>query len=128
FGLSSHRAEHWWFMNGGRDFDSDVNDPAYEDFYGPAVKMEGEYRDAGKLDAKPFPDAAYLDDWLARCCELVDKYQPQLFWFDWWIGHKAFESYLPRFTAYYYNRAAQWGKQVAINYKLEAMPNDVAVL
>ena len=36
FGLSSHRIEHWWFMNGGRKFDSDVNDSAYADFYGPA--------------------------------------------------------------------------------------------
>ncbi len=33
---SSHRAEHWWFMGEGRTFDSDVNDPAYDDFYGPA--------------------------------------------------------------------------------------------
>ncbi len=36
FGVSTHRAEHWWFMNGGRAFDSDVNDPRYADFYGPA--------------------------------------------------------------------------------------------
>jgi alpha-L-fucosidase len=27
FGVSSHRIEHWWFMNGGRHFNSDVNDP-----------------------------------------------------------------------------------------------------
>ncbi len=24
FGVSSHRAEHWWFFNGGKTFDSDV--------------------------------------------------------------------------------------------------------
>ncbi len=29
FGLSTHREEHWWFMNGGREFDSDVQDPEY---------------------------------------------------------------------------------------------------
>ena len=40
FGLSSHRIEHWWFMGGGRSFDSDVNDSAYADFYGPAQKQE----------------------------------------------------------------------------------------
>ena len=39
FGVSSHRAEHWWFMNGGREYDSDVNDPAYADFYGPAESL-----------------------------------------------------------------------------------------
>ena len=37
FGVSSHRAEHWWFMNGGNHFPSDVQDPEYADFYGPAV-------------------------------------------------------------------------------------------
>jgi len=37
FGVSSHRAEHWWFFNGGMTFDSDVRDPQYADFYGPAA-------------------------------------------------------------------------------------------
>jgi alpha-L-fucosidase len=124
FGLSSHRAEHWWFMNGGRDYDSDVNDPRYQDFYGPAMRMEG---DPHKLDARPYPDTAFLDDWLLRTCELVDNYQPQLIWFDWWIGHEAFKPYLPRFAAYYYNRGAQWGKGVAINHKFEAFPEGTTV-
>ena len=128
FGLSSHRAEHWWFMNGGREFDSDVNDPAYADFYGPATVMEGTEDQAHKLDARPYPDATFLNDWLLRTCELIDKYQPQLIWFDWWIGHEAFKPYLPRFAAYYYNRGAQWQKGVAVNYKFEAFPEGTAVL
>jgi len=125
FGLSSHRAEHWWFMNGGREFDSDVNDPAYADFYGPATPMNG---DAHKLDVQPYPDTAYLNDWLLRTCELVDKYQPQLIWFDWWIGHEAFKPYLPQFAAYYYNRGAQWNRGVAVNYKFVAFPEGSAIL
>src|SRR5215471_4379484 len=36
FGASSHRAEHYWFMNGGRAFPSDVQDPKYASLYGPA--------------------------------------------------------------------------------------------
>ncbi|MET0693830.1 MAG: alpha-L-fucosidase, partial [Propionibacteriaceae bacterium] len=36
FGASTHRAEHWWFMNGGTHFPSDVLDPGTADFYGPA--------------------------------------------------------------------------------------------
>ena len=120
FGLSSHRAEHWWFMNGGRQFDSDVNDPAYEDFYGPAAP-EGSQ-----------PDKAYLDDWLGRTCELVDRYQPQLVWFDWWIEQPVFEPYLRRFAAYYYNRGSRWGiagagPGVAINFKNKAFPEEAAV-
>jgi len=126
FGVSSHRAEHWWFFNGGREFDSDVQDPAYADFYGPAMPQP-----SGALqerDSVPRPDAAFLEDWLARCCELVDKYRPQLFWFDWWIRQIVFQPYLQRFAAYYYNRGLEWGKGVAINYKLDAFPEKAAVL
>jgi alpha-L-fucosidase len=124
FGLSSHRAEHWWFMNGGRKFPSDVQDPAFADFYGPATPQDKD----GAIDSQPQPDAAYLEDWLVRTCELVDKYQPQLVWFDWWIDHAAFEPYLQKFAAFYYNRGAAWGKGVAINYKNEAYPTGTAVL
>lgn len=127
FGVSSHRAEHWWFMNGGRQFPSDVQDPAYADFYGPAV-LHDEGQDDHDLANTPYPSSEYLEDWLARTCELVDKYQPQLLWFDWWIGHAAFEPYLQRFAAYYYNRGLEWGKGVAINYKYAAYPEGTAVL
>jgi alpha-L-fucosidase len=127
FGVSSHRAEHWWFMNGGRKFPSDVQDPAYADFYGPAV-VHDEGQDDHALDTTPHPSAEYLEDWLARTCELVDKYQPQLVWFDWWIGHVAFAPYLQRFAAYYYNKGLEWGKGVAINYKYIAYPEGTAVL
>ncbi|MEJ5170521.1 MAG: alpha-L-fucosidase, partial [Fimbriimonadales bacterium] len=106
FGVSSHRAEHWWFFNGGREFPSDVQDPALQDFYGPAHP--------GSFDfGQNPPDEAFLEDWLRRCAELVDSYRPQLFWFDWWIEQPAFAPYLRRFASYYYNRAAAWGLGVA---------------
>ena len=125
-GVSSHRAEHWWFMNSGREFPSDVQDPAYADFYGPAETRTPDHNHI--MDVRPRPSQAYLDDWLARTCELVDKYQPQLVWFDWWIEQPVFEPYLRAFAAYYYNRAAQWGKGVAINYKFSSFAEGSAVL
>lgn len=129
FGVSSHRAEHWWFMNGGRAYDSDVNDPRYADFYGPAKESPTmDISEAWKSrDWTPRPDAQYLEDWLARCCELVDKYQPQVFWFDWWIEQIVFQPYVQRFAAYYYNRGLEWGKGVAINYKNHSFPVEAAV-
>lgn len=129
FGVSNHRAEHWWFMNGGMEFDSDVQDEQYRDFYGlakPGPRMsdvEAWY----SRDWEPRPDEAYLNDWLARNCELVDKYQPQLVWFDWWIEQNVFAPYLQKFAAYYYNRGAQWNRGVAINYKHNAFPEGTAV-
>lgn len=126
FGVSSHRAEHWWFFNGGRAFDSDLQNPAYADLYGPAMPQPANA--LHERDTEPRPDAAFLEDWLARCCELVDRYQPQIFWFDWWIRQIVFQPYLQRFAAYYYNRGLEWGKGVAINYKLDAFPEGAAVL
>ena len=116
FGVSYHRAEHWWFFEGGMRFDSDVKDPKYADFYGPAEPQNTQ------------PNEEYLDDWLGRACEIVDKYHPQLFYFDWWIEQPAFKPYLQKFTAYYYNRAGQWDLGVAINYKHNAFPERAAVL
>ncbi len=129
FSLSSHRAEHWWFMNGGMEFDSDVRDPRYYDFYGPAKPGPsiGDMEKWSSKDWRPRPDGKYLEDWLARTCELVDKYQPQVVWFDWWIEQAVFEPYLQRFAAYYYNRGLEWGKGVAINHKYESFPEGIAV-
>ena len=61
----------------------------------------------------------------------MDKYQPQLIWFDWWIAQPAVQSHLQRFAAFYYNRGAAWGKGVAINYKKhggESFPDTAGVL
>lgn len=115
FGLSSHRIEHWWFLNGGRKFDSDVMDPQYADFYGPA-REENETM-----------SPEYMNDWLLRSIELVDRYQPQLFWFDWWIEQPALEPYRKSFAAYYYNKGIEWNKGVAINYKNVSFPDGTAV-
>ncbi len=126
FAASSHRAEHWWFMGEGRTFDSDVNDPAYADFYGPAHGNPGPEHHWDNYLANP-PDEAYLEDWLLRTCEIIDKYRPKVLWFDWWIMNLAFKPYLKRLAAYYYNRAAEWGVGVAINYKYDAFPVQAAV-
>ncbi|MBZ5856001.1 alpha-L-fucosidase [Flavihumibacter profundi] len=117
FGLSSHRIEHWWFFNEGRKFDSDVNDLAFSDFYGPAHE-ENETM-----------SPEFMNDWLLRNTELVNKYEPQLFWFDWWIEQPALDPYRKSFAAYYYNKGLEWNKGVVINYKNNiSYPEDVAVL
>ena len=132
-GASYHRAEHWWFFNGGRQFDSDVQDERYQDFYGTAVETVNSndllhQSDAWKSrDWTPRPDAKFLDDWLARCYELVDNYQPQLIYFDWWIEQLVFQPYLQKFAAYYYNRALEWGKEVSITYKFSPFEPGTAI-
>jgi len=123
FGASSHRAEHWFFFEGGMKFDSDVRDPRYLSFYGPAQPQR---LPGAKHDNQP--NQAHMDDWLARSTEIVDKYQPEIVWFDWWIEEPAWRPYIQKFAAYYYNRAAEWDRGVAVNYKHEAFPEQTAVL
>lgn len=130
FCASTHRAEHYFFMNLGRTFDSDVNDDDYRDFYGPAYYCdELNSKNLGITTENPFtlaPTIEWLEDWLVRTCELIDKYQPRVLYFDWWIQNHAFKPYLKKLCAYYYNRADEWGVEVTINYKHEAFPPTVA--
>ena len=117
FGLSSHRIEHWFFMNGGRKFESDILDGKNLMFYGPA-REENETM-----------SPEYMNDWLLRNVELATKYKPQLFWFDWWIEQPALEPYRKSFASFYYNKGLEWNKGVVINYKNSiSYPEGVAVL
>ncbi len=123
-GASTHRVEHWFFMGHGKEFDSDIHDPMERgDFYWPAMP-ENDHHD---LYSTPVPTEEFLQDWLCRCCEIVDRYQPKLVYFDWWIQQAVCKPYLKKFAAYYYNRAAEWGAEVAINYKHEAFMFGTAV-
>ena len=71
--------------------------------------------------AKPYADEMFLNDWLVRTCELVDRYRPRILYFDWWIQHESYKEHLKKIAAYYYNRGLEWGTPTAICYKHEAM-------
>jgi alpha-L-fucosidase len=124
-GASSHRVEHWFFMGHGKQFESDITDEEQlGDFYWPAHK-EPNHHD---IFSEPTPSQEFMEDWLLRCCELVDQYQPKVFYFDWWIQHSAVKPYLKKFAAYYYNRGAEWGTGCVINYKHDAFMFGSAVV
>jgi alpha-L-fucosidase len=128
-GASSHRAEHDWFFDGGRHFASDVNDPKYAAFYGPAQlrQLEGENGDELIHDFT-YVSEAYTDDWLARTAEIVERYHPDLIYFDWWVGQPDFRSRLERFATYYYNHADAQHQPVVLFYKLNDMADGSATL
>lgn len=121
-GASSHRAENCWFFNGANDFDSGISGAGLKEPYG--YRFPGEDNIDG-MD--PVLLREHLDMWLARTCEIVDKYRPKIIYFDWWIENRPFKPYLKKFAAYYYNRALEWGEQVAINYKNDAYAPGTAV-
>lgn len=129
FCASSHLAENYWFFNGGREFNSDVQDPQNAYLYGPAA-LSDEVLESDDLTKHRIrtsgPDIEFLEDWLTQTCEFVDKYQPKVVFFDWWIQNLAFKPYLKKFAAYYYNRATEWGEEVTITYKHHAFAYDCA--
>ena len=85
----------------------------YAAFYGPAVD-----RKTSEAQKTP-PDAAFLERLAGAVrAELVDKYQPQLVWFDWWIAQPAVRSRTCSSSPPSTTTAARSGtKGVAINYK-----------
>ena len=117
-GASSHRIEHDWFLEGGRRQASDVNDPAYAAFYGPAHQRRG---NEPLADDWTYVSPAYARDWLARDAEIVQKYHPDIMYFDWWIGQPSVRPYLAKFAAFYYNESARHGPVGVINFKLADM-------
>jgi alpha-L-fucosidase len=128
-GASFHRVEHNFFFDVGRMTDSDVNDSRYASFYGPAhTRLENTEKTPLGNDFT-FISSAWTDDWLARSAEIVEKYHPEVMWFDWWIGHPSIREALTRFAAFYYNESLKYsGNPGVINYKYFAMEEHSAVL
>jgi len=113
FGLSTHRAENAWFYNGGMKFPSDVQDMS--------IALYG-----GRLPGETVNDV-FMDEWLERTYELVDKYKPQLMWFDWTVNRSGIMPYFNRYMAYYYNNAIDWNNGgVVINTKF-GYPENIQV-
>ena len=128
-GASSHRIEHNFFLEGGRTFRSDVNDPRYAAFYGPAHKWLANKQGTPLSNDFTFVSGAWREDWLARSAEIVEKYRPELIYFDWWIGQPSIRPELARFVAFYYNTKLQHGDPVGvINFKDYAMQENSGVL
>jgi alpha-L-fucosidase len=125
FGVSNHRMENWDFMYPQLKIKTDLFDPKYADFYGPPqLPPQRKTPKAGEEVIEDQNDApqskAFLEEWLARCQELVDKYKPDMFWFDNGVNSRKLDSIKLRFAAYYYNRAAAWKKPVSISTKSDA--------
>ena len=101
FGVSNHRMEHFTFIRPQPGLATDLYDPRWADFYSVA-------------DRSPEARQKFLDDWVARNFELIDKYQPDLLYFDNGVNGRDLDPQKLKVAAYYYNRATEWKKQVSI--------------
>jgi alpha-L-fucosidase len=108
FGVSSHRMEHDAFAFPNPKIPNDEFDPKYAGFYGPPI--QGEFNNS-------LASEAFQQDWLARVQELVDKYEPQMVYFDNGVNTRTYDPVKLQAAAYYYNAAAKWGKQATLATK-----------
>lgn len=106
FGVTNHTIEHYDFIevkNIPNDVPTDLNDPEYADFYW--------------VDHSDKRLVQHLANWLTRNVELIDKYQPDLMWFDNGLNHRMFDPLKLKVAAYYFNRATEWDKDVTLTGK-----------
>ncbi|SMP69570.1 alpha-L-fucosidase [Neorhodopirellula lusitana] len=73
------------------------------------------------------PEGEFNEYWLSLVQEVVDKYSPDLIWFDSWLDVIP-EDYRQRMAAHHFNAAAARNQNVALIAKQEDMPNDVRLL
>ncbi len=114
FGVSNHGIENFQFINPKPDVAARLK-AAHADLYDP--EYQGFYHVADRTDAAC---QAFLTNWAARNVELIDRYRPDILWFDNGVDQRYLDSLKLWVAAYYYDRAAGWGKQVTLNTKKAA--------
>lgn len=117
---------HWmysWFPTW--DAEADASDPAFAGLYGPKVP-EGTFVMAAQ-PTDPLPDEAFNREWYDRIIEVVDKYEPDLVWFDNKMDIID-EEYRRKFLSYYYNAGLQQNREVVATYKFTDFQPGSAVL
>ncbi len=87
-----------------------MNDPKFQLLY-------------GTLDA----DKWYEQIWLGKLNEVIDKYSPDIMWFDSWLDLIP-EEYRFRFAAHYLNEAQKNSQEVVIVRKQNDLPLDFSIV
>ncbi len=114
FGVSNHGIENFTFINPTKELrarleekKADLFDPKWADFYNVADRSDEACR-------------RFLINWAMRNAELIDKYQPDMLWFDNGVDQRYLDPIKLWVAAYYYNRASEWGKEVSLSTKKAA--------
>jgi len=114
FGITNHQIENFQFINPPaelaekmRSESADLYDPKWANFYNYADR-------SGEACRK------FLVNWYERNVELIDKYRPDILYFDNGVDQRYLDPLKLQVAAYYYNRAKEWGKQVTIDTKKAA--------
>ena len=113
-GVANHGIENFEFINPPFELAEkmkaekvDLYDPKWADFYN--------YADRSNAAMKRF-----LVNWYERNLELIDKYEPDLIYFDNGVDQRHIDPLKLEIAAYYYNRSKSWGKEVSFTTKKAA--------
>ena len=117
-GASSHYAFNWAYYNKKPEFDN--SNPEFVDLYGPNAEKTDKISNS------------FRDHWWDRTKDIIDNYQPDILWFDFYLDKEAFRPNHPELAAYYYNKGLEWNKEVVLQNKnfggFEAFPPGTNVL
>ena len=114
FVTSFHHAFNWEYYPVW-DTRFDVSNPEYSGLYGTIHEKD------------ELPNQEFLDEWYGKLIEVIDKYSPDLMWFDFALNIIP-DELLMKYIAYYYNHAANRDKTVVVTYKHHDLPTGVAVV
>jgi alpha-L-fucosidase len=136
FVTTFHHSWEWGWYNTWSGL-IDTTAVGFEDFYGEKTLPEtfnsfkGGFAASGKfkgqIKQKYAPSRKFIDTWKTKIYEVVDKYEPDLLWFD----SRLFvipEKDRQEMVAHYYNKGEEWNKPVVMTYKNEDLPPNIAVI
>ena len=116
-GASSHFAFNWAFYNKKAHFDT--VDPEYADLYS-----------SRGIDPEEPVSEAFKELWWNRITDIIDNYQPEILWMDFFWDQEAFKPYHSKLAAYLYNKGLESGKELVLqdkNHRYEAFPEGTIV-
>ena len=116
------------------DETTDASNPEYAGLYGPKMK-KGDFIyprtihdiDAGVEKYYPLADEQFNKEWLDRLKEIINKYSPDMVWFDNKMDVIG-EDYRKGFLEYYYNHAEKNNQEVVSTYKFYDFAKGTAIL
>jgi alpha-L-fucosidase len=122
---------HWlWGWYESPQTSADIYQPKNAEFYWPTPYIEGPV-DSGRgafnyAHPSPPPSPRFNNIWRDKVIEVVDRYDPDLIYFD---GRACIipEIYQQQMLAYFYNKAAEQKRDVVMTFKHQDFPKGVGV-
>lgn len=95
-------------------------------FFNESYRFDGRNIEDSDLYCEPHdrsdpPSGEFEELWYKKLDEVMQKYQPDLIWFDFCFEFISVRN-RKRFMARYYNLAEEWDKEVGVCYKIKANP------